>query len=85
MSRIVVTIDHLLLNGMEPDSGKALTAALKAGLSQTLSDRTARTGWARPHRTPVMKLGRMPLDPGTAGGTKLGKQVAHAVARGLKP
>ena len=85
MTRIKVTIDHLLLKGMEPETGNALTAALKTELSQALSDRPARSKWARSHRTPVLKLGRIPLHPGTAGGTKLGKQVAHVIARGLRP
>jgi len=84
MTRIKVTIDHLILNGMEPDSAKALAAALKTQLSQNLSDRTARSGLSRSHRTPVLKLGRVPLDSGTVDGTKLGKQVARAVARGLR-
>ena len=85
MTRITVTVDHLLLKGIEPEMGNALAAALKADLSQALSDRTARSEWARSHRTPVLKLSRMPLNSGITGGTKLGKQVAHAVARGLKP
>jgi len=32
-----------------------------------------------------LKLGRMPLEAGTAGVRKFGKQMAHAVGRGLKP
>ena len=85
MTRITVTVDHLRLKGIEPEMGNALAAALKAELSQALSDRTARMGWTHSHRTPVLKLGRMPLYAGTSAGTKLGKQVGHAVARGLKP
>jgi hypothetical protein len=85
MSRIRLNIDRLVLKGFEPLEGKALAEALQAQLSQVLADPAARTGWARSHRTPVLKLGGMPLQAGTTGASKFGGQVAHAVGRGLKP
>ncbi len=85
MSRVRVTIDRLVLKGLEPADRKALVEGLQTELSHVLSDPAARAGWARSHRTPVLKLGRMPLEAGTAGGRKFGKQVARAVGRGLKP
>jgi hypothetical protein len=85
MSRIRLTIDRLVLNGFEAPEGKALLESLRSQLSGVLSDRATRAGWARSHRTPVMKLGRMPLQAGTAGAGKLGTQVAQAVGRALKP
>ncbi len=84
MSRIRLTVDRLVLNGFEALEGKALSEAMRAQLSQMLSERANRAEWARSHRTPVMKLGRMPLEAGTAGAGKLGRQVARAVARGLQ-
>ena len=73
------------LNGFEPREGKALASALEAQLQQVLANPATRSEWARSHRTPVMKLGRMPLEVGSAGAAQFGKQVANAVGRGLKP
>lgn len=85
MSRIRVTIDRILLRGVEPGAEKALVEGLRTELSQILSDRTTRAEWARSHRTPVLKLGRMLLEPGSSGGRQLGKNVARNIRRGLKP
>lgn len=85
MSRIRLTIGQIVLNGIEPGSRDALVEALRAELTRVLSDRAARDGWARPHRTPVLKLGRMPLGSGPSGGRKLGVSLARAIGRGLKP
>ena len=85
MSRIHVHIDRLVLNGFGRIEGKALTEALQAQLSQGLGDAASRAEWARAHRTPVLKLGRMPLAAGTTGATSFGKQMGRAVVRGLKP
>lgn len=85
MSRIHVHIDRLVLNGFSSLEGKALAAALQTQLSHGLADPASRHDWARSHRTPVLKLGRMSLAPGTAGATSFGKQMGRAVVRGLKP
>jgi hypothetical protein len=85
VSRIRVNIDRLVLNGLGQLEGKALVEALQSQLSQGLADSTSRNDWARPHRTPVLKLGLMPLQAGTTGASSFGKQMAHAVVRGLKP
>lgn len=85
MSRIQLTIDRLVLNGLEPHQAKALVETLRTQLSHRLADRGTRAAWARSHRTPVLKVGRMPLESGTAGARKLGKQLARAVGRELKP
>jgi hypothetical protein len=78
-------IDRLVLQGFEPVEGNALAEALQSQLSEVLSNRATRTDWARPHRTPVLKLGRMSLETGTVGARQFAKQVARAVGRGLKP
>jgi hypothetical protein len=84
VSRIRVNIDRLVLNGFEQREGKAVGEALQSQLSEMLSNRAARGEWARSHRTPVLKLGRMPLEAGTTGAGKFGTQIAKAVGRGLK-
>lgn len=85
MSRIRLDIHRLVLNGFEQLEAKALAEALQSRLSQVLADKRSRSKWTRPHRTPVLKLGRMPLHAGTSGASTFGKQMADAVGKGLKP
>jgi hypothetical protein len=83
MSRIHLTIDRLVLKGLQPGQDKALVESLRAQLAEMLKDRRTRAEWARSHRTPVLKLGRLPLEAGSAGGRKIGAQIARGIARGL--
>jgi len=85
VSRIRLTIDRVVLNGFDAVEGKALSEALRSQLADALADGATRGEWARSHRTPVLKLGRMPLKAGTVGAVKFGSQVAQAIGRGLKP
>ena len=85
VSRIHLTIDRVVLNGFQPHEARAVTRALESQLAQVLGDASARREWARPHRTPVLKLGRMTLDPGTAGAQAFGRRLGNAVGRGLRP
>ena len=85
MSRIRVTIDRLLLPPMEIADRKALVESLRAELKRTLSDPAARATWATPHRTPVLRLGRMPLSPGPSASRKFGAALARSIGKGLKP
>ena len=85
VSRVRLTIDRVVLNGFQDVEAKALATALESQLSQVLADKATRQAWARPHRTPVLKLGRMTLQPGTTGAQNFGRTLASAVGRGLKP
>jgi hypothetical protein len=85
MRRIRVTIDRLVLKGLEPAQRKALVAALRSELTLVLADPATRAGWAQSQRRPVLRLGRMPLEPGPSGGRKLGAGMARAIGRGLRP
>ena len=85
MSRINVTIDQLVLRGFEPGDRKGLVEGLQNELSRALADPATRAEWARPHRTPVLRLGEMPRESGPSGARKFGGGVARAIARGLKP
>ena len=84
MSRIHVSIDRVVLKGFEPADRKALVAALESQLAATLAEPGNRADWARSHRTAVLRLGQMPLEPGVAGGRKLGNGIARAIGKGLK-
>lgn len=85
MSRIHLTIDRLILRGLDQNGRAAFVDSLKRGLEAMLADPVARVEWARPHRTPVLRLGRATLEPGPAGAGKLGGQVARGIGKGLKP
>jgi len=85
VSRIRVTIDRLVLNGLESAAQKPLVAALQSELALVLSVQSMHAEWAQSHRNPVLKLGRMPLQPGASGGRALGKKLARTIGRGLKP
>jgi hypothetical protein len=85
MSVIHVTIDRLTLKGFDAADRKALVEGLRTELSRVLSDPATRAEWARSRRTPVLRLGRMPLEPGPAGGRKLGGSVARGIGKALKP
>jgi hypothetical protein len=85
MSRVVVNIDQVVLSGLEPAERKALLEGLHGELARILGDPAARAQWAKSHRTPVLKLGRMPYEPGPAGGRKFGSGLANAIGKGLKP
>ena len=80
-----LTIDQLVLRGFDPGERKALVEALRSELSRVLADPATRAEWARPHRTPMLRPGQMPLEPGLAGARKLGRGVARAIGKGLKP
>jgi hypothetical protein len=85
MSKIHVTIDRLVLIGLDAPARTAFVNSLKSELARTLADPAMRAAWARSHRTPVVRLDRIALDPGLGGARKLGGQVAKGIGRGLKP
>ena len=85
VSRIRVHIDRLVLNGFSSLEGQAVAEALQAQLSQGLADAASRQDWARSHRTPVLKLGRIPFTSGPSGSRSFGTRVGGAIGKGLKP
>jgi hypothetical protein len=85
MSRIQVHIDRLVLPASGAADRKALVEGLRGELTRALSDPAARAQWGKSHRTPVLRLGRMPMDPGPSGGRKFGAALARSIGKGLKP
>jgi hypothetical protein len=85
MSRIRLTIDQLTLRGFNAADGRAVIEGLRAELARVLSDPSTRAEWARAHRTPVLRLGPMPLETGSVAGRKFGQGMARAIGKGLKP
>jgi len=85
VSRIRLSIDQLVLKGFEPGDRNALVEGLESELSRLLADPATRAEWARSHRTPVLRLGRMPVESGPAAARKFGARVARAIGTGLRP
>lgn len=85
MSKIHVTIDRLVLSGLDPAARQAFVAELKTELAHTLADPAQRAGWASSRRTPILRLGRVSLNPDVGGARKLGSHVAKSIVRSSKP
>lgn len=85
MSRIHVHIDRLVLPEMEMRERNALVEGLSGELTRALSDPAARAEWANSHRTPVLRLGRMSLDPGPPASRRFGAALGGSIGKGLKP
>ena len=85
MSRIEVTIDHVVLRGLDPADRHSLVNGLKSELSRILADPATGIKSARSQRTPVLRVDRMSMDPGLAGARKLGGGIAEAIGKGIKP
>lgn len=85
MSQMIhVNIDRLVLRGIEPADRHALVRSLQSELALVLAEPSTRAAVSRSRRTPVMRLGRLPLDPGLAGARRLGRGIAQAIGKGLR-
>jgi hypothetical protein len=85
MSKIHVTIDRLVLSGLDPAARQAFITGLKTELTSALGDPAQRADWINSRRTPVLRLDRVTLDPGVGGARKLGGHVAKSIAASIKP
>jgi hypothetical protein len=83
MSRIHVTIDRMVLHGLDPADRQALVNGLRTELTRILADPATRAAWSRSRRTPVLRLGKMPMAQGIAGARKLGGGIARAIGKGI--
>ena len=88
MSRIHVTIDRLVFSGLDAAARTAFIRGLKTELIHTLNNvtpRAAQTATLRSRRIPVLRLGKVALNPGAAGARSLGAQVARGIAGRIDP
>jgi hypothetical protein len=84
MSRIRVSIDQLALRGFDAAERMAIIDGLKSELARMAADPTTRAAW-RSQRTPVLRLGKLPHQPGPSGSRAFGSAVARAIGRSVKP
>jgi len=83
MSRIDVTIDRVVLRGLEPADRHGLVDGLKRELARALAEPAIGAEPLDSRRTPVLRAGAMPMEPGRAGARKLGGGIARAIAKGV--
>lgn len=84
VTRIVkVNIDRVVLRGIDPADRHAFVQGLRAELTRILADPAARAAFTQSRRLPVLRLGRVQLDPGRAGARRLGAGIANSVGRRL--
>jgi len=84
-ARVTLNIDRLVLRGVDPADKHALADGLRTELARVLADPAMRAALAKSRRTPVLRLGRMAMQPGMAGARALGGGVARAIGKGMRP
>lgn len=81
MSRVKIHIDQVSLLGLDPAQRNGVMDALRAELKRIAT--TASGNGAKSRRIPVVKLGRVPLNPGSPGGKSIGTGIAQAIGKSL--
>lgn len=79
MSRVTVTIDRLVLRGVDAADGPALVAALKAELARTLAH--SAPALHRSRSVAVARGAAPVVEPGQAGARTLGLAAARTIGR----
>jgi hypothetical protein len=79
MSRVHLTIDRLVLTGIDPGDAPALVEALKAGLAETLTVNAA--GLAHSRHVAVARAAAPPHEPGRAGARQTGRATARTIGQ----
>ena len=81
--RTSVTVDRIVLRGVDPQHAAALAASLKAELARVLAQPSARGETVHAQQTHALRLGKIPLEPGRAGARAFGVRVARAIGKGV--
>jgi len=84
MSRVNVSIQQVVLRGFEAADRAVLLESLQAELRQVIADAVADPAWARPNRTQLLNLGRLPFSGGPSAARDLGRRIARGIGKGLK-
>jgi hypothetical protein len=82
--RTTVTIDRVVLRGVDPRHARALTSSLKVELSRVLSEPQARAALGTARRAEVLRLGKLPLAPGVTGARRFGASLARSLGKGMR-
>jgi hypothetical protein len=79
--RISVHIGGLVLHGVDPLVQHSLVEGLKTELARVLAEPAMRDAITSSRSTPVLRLGRLPTQPGAAGARALGAGLGKAIAK----
>jgi len=85
VSRVNVTIDRIVLSGVDPGNRDAVVAGLRAGLTRALMDHSFLN--ARSRRAPFapfVRIGGLTLEPGRVGARRLGSNIGQAIGRAAR-
>ena len=83
MSRVHITIDRIVLRGIDPSDRQAIVSGMKTELARIFADPATCAGMAQSRRTPVLRLGRLAMGQGSAGARTLGGGIARAIGKGI--
>jgi|HubBroStandDraft_2_1064218.scaffolds.fasta_scaffold934555_2 hypothetical protein len=84
MSRVTVTIDRMMLHGMNAAERLALIDAIRSELTRVLADPATGITAAKSRHTPVMRLGPITMESGAAGARRLGTRIARGIGKGVR-
>jgi len=82
MSRIRVSIGRVSLRGLDDEAGRFVADALRGELARMLAEPREQAHWTQSRQLPVLRLGRLPIQPGTSGGRQLGGAIARGIGKG---
>jgi hypothetical protein len=85
VSRIDVTIDRVVLRGIDAADRHGLVDGLKRELAHALARPAATAPPLASRQTPLLRAGPLPLAPGPSGARRLGGGIAQAIAKGIRP
>jgi hypothetical protein len=84
MSRVRVTIDRVVLRGLDRFDRQPLLDGLKSELSQLLANPANEARSARFRHMPVLYMRGLSLQPGASGANKLGSGIARGIGNAVK-
>jgi hypothetical protein len=82
VSQINVTIDRIVLSGVDAGNRDAVVAGLRAGLTRALMDHSFLN--ARSRRAPFVRIGGLTLEPGRMGARRLGSNIGQAIGKAAR-
>ena len=90
MSRIDLHIDRIVLRGFEgtdAQARQALVQGLQTELSRIMANPATRASLTQnqsaSRRTPVLRIGKVPMAQDTAGARRMGVQIARSIGKGI--
>lgn len=86
MSRapITISIDRVVLRGVEPMQAKAIVEGLRTELASVFSSPALRAQLYKGGNMGVIRVGSVQLNAGGAGARRFGGVVARAVGKGMR-